>query len=261
MVIDSHCHLHDPAFGDVRGTLRSALARNVWGVVAVGCDPETNDLTLARAATLPKAIWPCFGFHPDWEKLGEPELERVEDQLAHHHARLAGMGEVGLPWYSLEGAADAAERMARGVARLERLLALAVRYDLAVVLHAPHGAAAGALKALRRRRVERAVFHWHKAPPHVTRAIVKAGYLISVTPEVVYRDRDRALVDLVPLESLVVESDAPWPYRGEFEGRPSGPWIAARAAEEIASIKHLAVGDVMHQLSTNTAGLFQLPWR
>src|SRR2546429_3620674 len=55
---------------------------------------------------------------------------------------------------------------------LFRSLALAGRYDLAVALHAPHGAAAGALQALKRHGIERAVFHWHKAPPDVTRDIV-----------------------------------------------------------------------------------------
>ena len=49
--------------------------------------------------------------------------------------------------------------------RLERLIDLACRYDLPVILHAPHGAAADALAILKRRSVERAVFHWHKAPP------------------------------------------------------------------------------------------------
>ncbi len=107
------------------------------------------------------------------------------------------------------------------------MLALAARYDLAVVLHAPHGAAVGALEALKRHGIERAVFHWHKAPAEVTRAIVDAGYFVSVTPEVVYRERDRDLVELVPLESLLVESDAPWQYGGEFTSLPSGPWLAA----------------------------------
>ena len=38
MIIDSHCHLHDAAFADVRETCGVALAHDVWGVVAVGCD-------------------------------------------------------------------------------------------------------------------------------------------------------------------------------------------------------------------------------
>ena len=261
MIIDSHCHLHDPAFTDLRETLSTALAHDVWGAVAVGCDPETNRRTLAAAAASPKSVWACLGFHPDWTQLGDDDLDRVEAQLAEHHHRIVALGEVGLPWYSLERVSDPVATMSRGRERLHRLLGLAVRYDLAVALHAPHGAAVGALEALRHHGVERAVFHWHKAPPDVTRDIVTAGYLVSVTPEVVYRERDRELVEQVPLESLLVETDAPWRFGGEFEGLPSGPWLAARVAEEVAKIKRVPVDDVMFQLSTNTCRLFDLAWR
>jgi len=260
MIIDSHCHLHAPAFADLRETLRLALAHDVWGVVGVGGDAATNAATLAAAAAAPKSVWACLGFHPDWAQLGAAELERVEAQLAQHHARIVGLGEVGLPWYSLAGAPDAAARMADGRGRLDRLLGLAARWDLPVVLHAPHGAAVGALELLKKHGLERAVFHWHKAPAEVTRAIVEAGYLVSVTPEIVYRARDRELVAAVPLESLLVESDAPWDYRGEFEGLASGPWFASRVAEEVAKIKQLPAEDVRHQLASNACRLFELMW-
>jgi len=261
MIIDSHCHLYDASFTDLRETLSTALAHDVWGVVAVGCDPDTNARTLAAAASAPKAVWACLGFHPDWLELGDGDLDRVEQQLTDHQHRIVAVGEIGLPWYSLDGAADPAAVMSRGRDRLHRLLRLAVRYDLPVALHAPHGAAIGALEALRREGVERAVFHWHKAPPDVTSDIVEAGYLVSVTPEVVYRERDRDLVEQVPLGSLLVETDAPWRFGGEFEGLPSGPWLAARVAEEVAKLKRLPVDDVMFQLSTNTSRLFDLAWK
>lgn len=260
MVIDSHCHLEAAAFADVRETLRTALTCDVWGVVAVGGDPAGNARTLAAAAAAPRAVWPCLGFHPERAGLTDEDLERTEQQLAEHHARLVGLGEVGLPWYSLEGAPDPQARRTAGRRRLDRLLALAARHDLAVALHAPHGAAAEALAALRRHGLERAVFHWHKAPADVTAAIVEAGYLVSVTPEVVYRERDRELVAAVPLEALLVESDAPWPYRGEFDGLPSGPWFAGRVAEEVAKIKRMPVDDVMFVLTENACRLFHLPW-
>ena len=259
MIIDSHCHFHDAAFADVRDTLKTALAHDVWGVVAVGCDAATNARTLALARTAPKAVWPCLGFHPDWS-LDDAALEAVERQIAEHHSRIVGLGEVGLPWYSLDGDPDPAGRMTQGRARLDRLLALAARYDLAVSLHAPHGAAVGALEALRRHHIERAVFHWHKAPAAVTAEIVADGYFVSVTPEVVYRERDREMVEAVDLESLLVESDAPWKYSGEFATLPSGPWLAGRVVEEVAKIKQLPVEDVMFHLSNNACRLFHLVW-
>jgi TatD DNase family protein len=260
MMIDSHCHLHDRAYADLAETLRVALTHDVWGVIAVGVDAESNAYNLRSATAFPKAVWPCLGFHPDRPDLDEAALDQVLAQMHEHHARLVALGEVGLPWYSLEGHADAATLMTRGRARLDRLLAVAARYDLAVALHAPHGAAVGAFEALKRHGIERAVFHWHKAPAEVTRAIVDAGYLVSVGPEVVYRERDRELVGAVDLESLLVESDGPWPYRGEFEGMASGPWLVSRVAEEIAKIKRMPVDDVMHELTANTCRLFDLMW-
>lgn len=260
MIIDSHCHLHDAAFADVRETVRLAVAHDVYGIVAVGCDAASNELTLAAGAALPRAIYPCVGFHPDRPELGDVELEKVEEQVHANQSRLAAIGEVGLPWYSLEGAADPATLMTRGRASLDRMLALAARYDLAVVLHAPHGAAVGALDALERHGIERAVFHWHKAPADVTREIVDAGYLVSVTPDLIYRDRDREMVERVPIESLLVESDAPWQYQGEFENVTSGPWLVARVAEEVAKIKRLPVDEAMYQLTVNTCRVFDIVW-
>jgi TatD DNase family protein len=260
MVIDSHCHLHDAAFRDVADALRVALTYDVWGVIAVGCDAETNARTLSIAAQAKKTVWACLGFHPDWEQLTERDLETVEQQISEHHSHVVAVGEIGLPWYSLEDRPDAAERMTLARGRLDRLLRLAARYDLAVALHAPHGAAVGALEALKRHGIERAVFHWHKAPAEVTRAIVDAGVLISVTPEIVYRERDRDMLELVPLESLLVESDGPWKYSGEFANVPSGPWLVARVAEEVAKLKCLPVEDAMAQLTENTNRTFELTW-
>jgi TatD DNase family protein len=114
MIIDSHCHLHDPAFADLKETLRLSMAHDVWGAIAVGTDPETNAQTLEAAAAAPKAVWPCLGFHPDRSDLTDEDLARVEAQIAAHHSRIVGIGEIGLPWYSLEGAPDADALKARG---------------------------------------------------------------------------------------------------------------------------------------------------
>src|SRR5215468_713134 len=238
MIFDSHCHLHDSAYEDVRGALARASEHGVWGAVAVGCDEETNARTLELAASNGKSVRPALGFHPDWLQLTDADLDLVEAQVAANHSRLVALGEIGLPWYCLGQSPDAAEVLVRGRGRLRRLLDLATRYDLAVILHAPHGAAATALEALKRRGIERAVFHWHKAPAEVTRELVEA----------------------VPIESLLVESDGPWPYQGEFTGVPSGPWLVSRVAEEIAKIKRLPVDETMYQIASNTCQLFELAW-
>jgi TatD DNase family protein len=259
MIIDSHCHLHDPAFADVRSVVVRATEHGVWGVVAVGCDRATNERTLEAAALNPKAVWPALGLHPEWT-LSREDLEAVEEQIRASRPRLVAVGEVGLPWYGLGAVPDADRVLREARDRLDRLAGLAAHLDLPVILHAPHGAAADALAVLKRRGVERAVFHWHKAPAEVTRAIVDAGYLVSVTPDLVYRERDREMVERVPIESLLVESDAPWQYQGEFENVTSGPWLVARVAEEVAKIKRLPVDEAVYQLTANTCRVFDILW-
>jgi TatD DNase family protein len=65
---------------------------------------------------------------------------------------------------------------------------------------------------------------------------------------------------MVPLDSLLVESDGPWPYKGEFEATPSGPWLVSRVAEEVAKIKRIPVDEAMYTLSVNACRLFDLVW-
>src|SRR2546430_9611915 len=87
MVIDRHCHLHGPAFRDALDALRVAQSLDVWGVIAVGCDVATNARNLQLAASAPKGVWACLGFHPDQDRLTDADLEAVGRQSTHHHSR------------------------------------------------------------------------------------------------------------------------------------------------------------------------------
>ena len=89
MLIDTHCHLHDPAFGDVRDVLTTSLAHDVYGVIAVGCDPVTNIQTIVATTATPRGVWGALGFHPDWTQLTDTDLDVVEQQVQAHHSRLA----------------------------------------------------------------------------------------------------------------------------------------------------------------------------
>jgi hypothetical protein len=60
MIVDTHCHLHDPAFADVRATVARSAISAVWGIVGVGCDPDTNERTLAAAEKAPGPLAPSL---------------------------------------------------------------------------------------------------------------------------------------------------------------------------------------------------------
>src|SRR5207302_1509321 len=115
---------------------------------------------------------------------------------------------VGLPFYGDQSKAPGVYEKAR--IRLERFARLAAETRLPMILHCPHETAADALSIIVAAGVHGAVFHWHKSDEAATRAIIEAGYFVSITPEIVYRDRDQALARVVPLSRMMVETDGPW---------------------------------------------------
>ena len=139
---------------------------------------------------------------------------------------------------------------------LHTLVQAAVRLALPVVLHTPHAASAVALDIVQRYGPPGALFHWHKGSPETTAALCQAGYFLSVTPEVCYRERDRQLVQSVPLENLLLESDGPWAYGGEFAGQRTTSALVARVAEEVAQLKGVPLAVVQEVTTANAYRLF-----
>jgi TatD DNase family protein len=127
-----------------------------------------------------------------------------------------------------------------------------------LIIHAPHDSAREALEVLREARVRRAVFHWHKSDDAATRAIIDAGYFISLTPEVAYRERDRKLAQSVPLGRILVETDGPWPYAGPFAGRPTEPAMVVEAVDAIAKLLGLRRELVGAVTTANARALFRI---
>jgi TatD DNase family protein len=256
-LIDSHIHLVSPRYTDVPGLVARARAAGIAGVVAAAVDEASSLQTLSLIRTFPGFVYGGLGVHPE-RQIDDDEEQRVVALIRRERRHLVAVAEVGLPWYTIRERPDRERLIAAGEPRLRRFLRLARQLDLAVVLHAPHGAAAPALALLEAEGVERAVFHWHKAAPEVTRAIVERGYYISVTPEACYRERDRELVAAVPLHRLVLETDGPWPYGAEFAGRLTEPAFLNRLADEVASLKGVARSTVEEVVADNTSRLFRL---
>lgn len=255
MLVDAHIHLDDPVYRHLAAVIRRAREHGVACVAAVGSDAESNRRVLRLAEDHPDFVWPCLGLHPE-RRATEDDLREVAGQLRRHRDAILGIGEVGLPYYSLRDMEAPAASQRAGEACLRVLAELAALLDLAMVLHAPHEAAGAALGILAAAGVRRAMFHWHKATPEVTAAICEAGYYVSVTPEVCYHERDRDLVRRVPRERLLIETDGPWRFRGPFEGQATEPAMLPRVAAEVAALWACPLAEAAARLTANAETLF-----
>ena len=253
-MIDSHIHLDADQYADSGGLIKRAREAGVKALVAPGVTPASNRRVLELASKHADFVHPAIGFHPERFELTDDDLDATVAMVRAHRNEICAIGEVGLPWYGeIARRADIVERARKTLARFA---ALATELDLALILHCPHQTATDALSIIKAAKVRRAVFHWHKSDAATTRAILDAGYFISLTPEVAYRDRDQELARTVPLHQMMVETDGPWPYRGPFEGKPTEPSFIPEVISAIARIRADAVETVARAIAINARLLF-----
>lgn len=255
-MVDTHIHLDADQYADADQLIKRALAAGIEALIVPGVGPDSNARVLALARRFPSIVHPALGFHPEREELTDGDLAETIAALRTERGRICALGEVGLPYYSATAREPAVQEAAR--IALFRFAQIAAEEDLALIIHAPHETAAVAFDVLRTVGARHAVFHWHKGTAQVTEAILAAGYHVSLTPEVVYRERDRVLAAMVPLDQLLVETDGPWPYSGPFEGQPTEPPMIALAINAIAEVRKQSPESVREATVRNAKRLFRI---
>ena len=88
--------------------------------------------------------------------------------------------------------------------------------------------------------------------------MIENGYYISVTPDIVYKEKIKQLVEAYPLEQTMIETDGPWPFEGPFTGKMTHPNMMTESIREISKIKKLSFGEVSDRLWRNTISFYDL---
>jgi TatD DNase family protein len=241
MLIDTHCHLHDrKAFPDPRAEIEAAVAVGVRRLIVVGTHPPDWPLAIELAEAHPE-VFAIVGWHPNYTADYDPSsLATLEELLAH--PRVLALGEIGLDYHW-----DYAPRL-KQVEALRDQLDLAVRLSLPVVFHARE-ANGDLLHVLEARSPHPYLFHcWSGSPEEAQRARALDCYF-GVDGPVSYPKSSalRELLATVPLDRLVVETDAPYMAPVPYRGKPNRPAYVlevnaalaralGRIPEEMASI-------------------------
>lgn len=255
-MIDSHVHLDADQYPDPSSAIKRAFDAGVSAIIVPGIGPASNRRVLELARTYPGVVHAALGFHPERFEHSDDDAREVLEQISRERDSICAVGEVGLPWYG--DRANDADVLDRARKHLARFACAAVETDLPLILHAPHARAAEALAIIRDAGVTRAVFHWHKSDEQTTRAIIDAGYFISLTPEVAYRLRDRDLALMLPAGQTLVETDGPWPYGGQFAGRLTEPALIKEVVAAIAHLRCTTFDEIAATTTANARALFQL---
>ena len=87
--------------------------------------------------------------------------------------------------------------------------------------------------------------------------MIDNGYMISITPDVLYEKEIQKLVQQYPLEQMMVETDGPWPFEGPFQDKLTHPSMIHESIKIIADLKQMSLENVYQTLYRNTIEFYQ----
>lgn len=254
-VIDAHIHMDMYEEQQYIKILDELEQNDITALVAVSNDfaSSVRQLKLAKEDN---RIKPAIGYHPEQALPTEHEIVSILQLIDDNAESLTAIGEVGLPYYLRQE--QPGLDVTPYVDVLECFIRKAAQLDLPIALHAVYDDGEIVCDLLEKYSVSRAHFHWFKGEDHVLQRIVANGYMISVTPEVVYRPKIQRLVRKTPISQLMVETDGPWPFIGRFAEKMTHPSMMHHSIETIADIKGIRVEEVYRQIYGTTRKFYRI---
>ena len=254
-LVDTHTHLNDAKFADdVADTVARARAAGVTRLINMGDTLESS----AQAIVLAHAydgLYAGIGIHPEEAR---PLTAADDEQLAAwaQDERVVCIGEIGLDYYWVK---DEPTR------ELQRRMFIH-QLDLARQLHLPvcihdRDAHADTLAILKKEgRGIPAVLHCYSGSVEMAREFLKLGCYLGVDGPLTFKNAAKTVkvVREMPLERLLVETDAPYMAPAPMRGRRNEPAFVRFVAEKVAELRGLTLAYVARQTTANACAVYGL---
>jgi TatD DNase family protein len=254
-MIDAHIHLDQYDAEEIKDRIKRWQENGIDGVVGVATNLRSSYDILKLKQDFPTFVRAAIGHHPEIPPPSKHDLYELTKLVKSERHNLSGIGEIGLPTYRKEELLER-NREEEFNAILETFLKLAKDENLPVALHAVHEESKKVLSFLKKHSIQKAHFHWLKAPDEVIHEIVSEGYYVSVTPEVCYRERDQRLVKKVPIDQLLIETDGPWQYGGPFARKETSPLLLKEISKSVSNITKIPLKNLNEKIFNNTNRLY-----
>ena len=234
--IDTHCHIDFSAFTENRSDVREqACDVGVSDIVVPGIAAATWASLLDIADSEPM-FHPALGLHPCFmEQHKSKDLQLLDELLSR--GNICAVGEIGLDLFIPEGDLE------QQLIYLDGQLELAQKYDLPVLLHV-RKAHDQMLKRLRSVKLSRGgIVHAYSGSKQQAEQYLQLGFKLGIGGTLTYEraKRLRSIVETLPLESFVLETDAPDMSLANYRGEIKLPQRVVEVAEVMAALRSCSV--------------------
>jgi TatD DNase family protein len=268
LLVDTHCHLYFDVFDDDRlDVVTRAREFCVARILNAGIDLQTSRKAIRLAEEIPE-FYAAVGVHPnDSNSWTEDALEEL--YFLTKQSKVVAIGEIGLDYYRNNASHDFQKKV------FQQQLSLAKDCGLPVVIHIRNAsfddqhASEEALQLLITWQKELeisnpdlakrpGVLHSFSSRLSCAQLAIKSNFMIGITGPITFKNAEmlRAVVSKLPLESVLIETDAPFLAPHPYRGRRNEPAYVKYVAEKIAQIREEDVEIVAQTTTINAEKLF-----
>jgi len=251
-LIDTHCHLDFSEFDHDRGEIITTCKANGVDTIIVPSVVRDNWVTVKTLAENYPKIHPAYGLHPCFlDQHTLDDLHALDQWLLENHAR--AVGECGLDYRDQQTDRELQQALFSGQ------LALAEKYQLPLIIHAVK-ALADVINLLKEYPKVGGVLHSFSGSIEQAEILYKRGFLFGIGGPVTWNNarKIKEMVAKLPLDAIVLESDAPDQPPENYRGQRNQPAWIVDVVEEIAKLHSLSTTEVAKFTTANAERLFKL---
>ena len=248
---DTHCHLNDDAYrDDLEAVIGRARQEGVDYILVPGYDLPSS-VQAVELARRYDGVFAAVGVHPHDAITYNPAVERELQRLLADE-KVVAVGEIGLDYYYNHSPRERQQEVFR------RQLALAEAADLPVIIHnrEAHQDLFQLLQAAGKKY--RGVLHAYSGSKEVLPGFLALGFYISVGGPVTFRNARKLpeVVKTVPIDRLLLETDAPYLTPHPYRGRRNEPAYLIHTAGRVTEIRGMSREELAAVTTENALRLF-----
>ena len=247
MLIDTHAHINmlsNPEQGIIEA--REAGVKEII-IPSASSDDFENILEICHKFD---DVYATLGVHPeDCEKFSDNTAKKIMN-LAQHK-KVVGIGEIGLDYHYTKENKDIQKRVFKTQLEIAKIL------NLPVVIH-DREAHEDTFEIIQEFNLKDVVFHCFSGNSEFAQKCIDKGYYIAIGGVVTFKNAKdlKEVAKIVPLEKLLLETDAPYLAPVPYRGKLNTPAYLKYIAQEIANIKEIDVKLVKEQTTQNAKRIF-----
>ena len=251
MIIDTHAHLNMEDFDqEIDLILSRALENDVTRIIVIGMEDKSNKKAI-RLADEHDMLFATVGIHPGYVD----DDQNTENLRAYmNHPKVVAIGECGLDFYWRN------DNKALQMKVFDAQIKLAIEYKKPLVIHTRNSFEEAYQMVLPYKGLVKGVFHCFSSDLNDARKAIDLGFMIGIDGPITFKKNDilRTIVEQIPLEYILVETDSPFMTPIPFRGKRNEPGNTKYVVEKIAEIKRMNIHEVAKITLENAMRLFQI---